>query len=156
MHILVAKQITQYISDEKTSAIRVEAQLLNPYWMLMPFHIKRAAERARCSPLAPSANSKCRDHCAAVVIGALADGAGRSGGEFEACHHADAERLAGRRDLALRCPQRPEMRSRQPELDQHGISVGADGDDLVGLVGKRNPRGREVAVHGLLAVEHGA
>jgi hypothetical protein len=48
MHILGAKQIIQYISDEKTSAFRVEARLLNPYWMLMPFDIKRTAEIARC------------------------------------------------------------------------------------------------------------
>ena len=46
MHILGAKQFIQYISDEKTSAFRVEARLLNPYWMLMQFDIKRTAELA--------------------------------------------------------------------------------------------------------------
>lgn len=60
--------------------------------------------------LAQSAEARRSDHRAAVAIRALADDAGRAGGEFEACHHADAEPLAGQCSLALRRPQRPRPR----------------------------------------------
>jgi hypothetical protein len=48
------------------------------------------------------------------------------------------------------------MRAGQPEFHQHGIVARTDGDDLVGLVGKRDARSGKVAADGFLAVEHTA
>src|SRR5204863_8378084 len=69
-------------------------------------------------------------------------------------HHAHAKCFASGSNLAVWRSQRTQMRTRQPELNKHRVSFGADGDDLVGLIGKRCSRGREVAAHGCFAVEH--
>jgi hypothetical protein len=89
MHILVAKQFNNYISDGKINVYRVKAGLLHPYWMLMRHEVNRTAGLARCSsPLANRSyvGSVERNYVARSVSRnrALADDAGRVGCEFEA------------------------------------------------------------------------
>ena len=45
------------------------------------------------------------------------------------------------------------MRADQSELDQDAVAVGADGDDLIGLVWKRSARGGKIAAYRRIAVK---
>src|SRR6266852_4951951 len=62
--------------------------------------------------------------------------------------------FSGRSDLAFRRAQRSAMRAREPEFNQHRVAFCGDGNDLVGLIGKRYPRSGEVAAYSCLTVEH--
>src|SRR6266849_4947986 len=107
--------------------------------VFMPFDGATAARKNEATPGVGSVQSQRSDHRAPIEIGTLADDLRRTWREFEARHHAYAKGFSGRSYLAFRRPQRPEMRARKPEFNQHCVAFGADGNDLVGLIGKGYP-----------------